>query len=67
MHSKVPWREIYGLHSRGDNGGNIREYTDIFEHLIPALKENGFTREDMDRLLVKNPWKAYAVKVRFTE
>lgn len=47
-----------------DNGGDFRGYTDLFEHLIPALKENGFTREEMDQLLVKNPRKAYAVQVR---
>lgn len=47
-----------------DNGGDFRGYTDLFEHLIPTLKENGFTREEMDQLLVKNPRKAYAVQVR---
>ena len=54
-----------GWYSAGeDNGGDFRGYTDLFEHLIPALKEKGFTREEMDQLLVKNPRKAYGVRVR---
>jgi phosphotriesterase-related protein len=47
-----------------ENGGYFRGYTDIFEYLIPALKENGFSQEDIDLLLVKNPQRAYAVKIR---
>jgi phosphotriesterase-related protein len=50
-----------------ENGGNYRGYTHIFEYLIPALKENGFTQDDVDQLLVKNPQKAYGVKVRLVE
>jgi phosphotriesterase-related protein len=46
------------------NGGNYRGYTDIFEYLLPALKKKGFTQKDIDVLLVKNPQKAYAVKIR---
>ncbi|WP_161887906.1 phosphotriesterase family protein [Pontibacter russatus] len=47
-----------------ENGGNFRGYTDIFEYLIPALKKNGFSQEDIDLLLVKNPQRAYAVNIR---
>ena len=54
-----------GWYSVGEkNGGDFRGYTDLFEYLIPALKENGFTREDIDRLLIDNPQRAYGVKVR---
>jgi len=56
-----------GWYSAGeDNGGDFRGYTDVFEHLIPALKENGFTREEIHLLLVKNPQRAYAVNIRTT-
>ena len=47
-----------------ENGGSYRGYTDIFDHLIPALKEKGFTSNDFELLLVKNPQKAYGIKVR---
>lgn len=50
-----------------ENGGNYRGYTDIFEYLIPALKENEFTQDDIDQLLVKNPKRAYGVKVRLLD
>ena len=46
------------------NGGNYRGYIDIFEYLIPALKKNGFSQEDIDLLLIKNPQMAYAVNIR---
>jgi phosphotriesterase-related protein len=47
-----------------DNGGNYRDYTDIFEYLLPALKGNGFSQEEIDMLLIKNPQRAYAVKIK---
>lgn len=47
-----------------ENGGDFRAYNDIFGHLIPALRANGFTQEDIDLLLVENPKKAYAIHIR---
>ena len=47
-----------------ENGGDYRRHTDIFEYLIPALKANGFSQEDIDLLLIKNPQMAYAVNIR---
>lgn len=47
-----------------ENGGNYRGYIDIFDYLIPALKKNGFSQEDIDLLLIKNPQMAYAVNIR---
>lgn len=49
------------------NGGNFRGYNDMFEHLIPALKSSGFTQQDIDLLLINNPKKAYAVKIRLNK
>jgi phosphotriesterase-related protein len=46
------------------DGGNFREYTTIFNKLIPALKENGFTDKDIDQLLIVNPREAFAIRVR---
>lgn len=54
-----------GWYSAGEkNGGDFRGYTDMFKYLIPALKENGFTRKDIDLLLIKNPQRAYGIEVR---
>ena len=46
------------------DGGNFRGYTTIFNKLIPALKENGFTDKDIDQLLIVNPREAFAIRVR---
>jgi phosphotriesterase-related protein len=62
-------RQLLVSHDAGwfdpDNpDGEFRGYTDIFTHLIPALKENGFTQNDIDQLLIKNPNEAYQIRVR---
>lgn len=57
-----------GFYEAGsENGGNFRGYTDIFDHLIPALKESGFSDEDIEQLLIENPGNAYGIRVRKTE
>lgn len=45
-------------------GGNINGYNDIFESFIPLLKEKGFSDEEIDQILVKNPQEAFKVKIR---
>ncbi len=47
-----------------DGGGRFRPFTSIFTHLIPALKERGFTDDDIDLIMVKNPQQAYTIAVR---
>ena len=46
------------------DGGNFKGYTNIFTELMPLLKKKGFTKNDIDQLLVKNPAQAFAVRVR---
>ena len=41
---------------------SIQPYTNLFDHLYPALMENGFTSEDWDLLVKKNPVRAYGVR-----
>lgn len=45
-------------------GGPIRGFTTIHTQLIPALKKQGFTTTDLQLLLIKNPARAYTVRVR---
>ena len=40
-------------------GGDFQPFTNIFEKLIPILNEKGFTDEDWNQLLVKNPILAF--------
>ncbi|MEO5889781.1 MAG: hypothetical protein ABIQ31_05980 [Ferruginibacter sp.] len=43
--------------------GNTIPYQSIFTSLEPYLLKNGFTKEDLSMLMIKNPAKAYAIKV----
>ena len=44
-------------------GGDFRSYIDIHEHLVPALKENGFSEEEINTLLKDNPENAFKIQV----
>jgi phosphotriesterase-related protein len=45
-------------------GGTFNGYTDIFDSLIPVLKAKGFTENEIDQILVKNPQEAFKIKIR---
>jgi phosphotriesterase-related protein len=45
-------------------GGDFYGYTDIFEYLLPALKNRGFTQSDIDQVLIKNPSEAFKIRIR---
>lgn len=49
------------------NGGDFRDYTDIFDYLIPELKERGFSNELIHQLIIQNPQEAYGIRVRRIE
>ncbi|UCS93746.1 phosphotriesterase [Echinicola marina] len=46
---------------------DIVGYTRIFEELIPRLKSEGFTTQDIDMLLKVNPAKAFGIRARELE
>jgi len=46
------------------NGGEIRPYTTLFNTLIPYIIHEGFTKEEVDQIIAKNPAEAFAVRVR---
>ncbi len=47
-----------------EGGGQYNGYTDIFDYLVPALKEHGFSESDIEMLLIRNPRKAYTISRR---
>ena len=54
-----------GWYSPGEeNGGKFRAYTSLFNHLLPLLKEEGFSEDDIHQLLVRNPQRAFAINIR---
>lgn len=57
-----------GWYSPGEpDGGDYRDYNSIFKTLQPALKEKGFTDEDIRLLMVTNPAKAFRIQTRFVK
>lgn len=54
-----------GWYSPGEeNGGSYRGYTALFEKLLPALKEEQFTDEEINQMLVANPAEAFQIRIR---
>jgi len=49
------------------DGGNFRGFTAIDEYLIPALRENTFSQDDIDQLFIQNPAEAFGVKIRLAK
>ena len=45
-------------------GAEIRPFHAISTHLLPALRENGFTEEEIKLIFTKNPGMAYGIKIR---
>ena len=39
-------------------------FTDIFRKLIPLLQRKGFSGEDLDQLLIRNPWEAFSIRIK---
>lgn len=46
------------------NGGNFIGFTDLFEKVFPVLRQKGFTQDDFDQLLIRNPAEAFKIRVR---
>jgi phosphotriesterase-related protein len=46
------------------DGEEFVGYTDIFNHLVPALKENDFSQSEINQLLIENPKNAYKISKR---
>lgn len=54
-----------GWYTHGTPGGGLfQPYTLIFNHLLPLLRERGFSEREIRQVLVKNPQEAYAIRVR---
>lgn len=46
------------------DGGEFRPFDTVFTEFIPALKDSGFTDDEVRQLVVVNPREAFAVRVR---
>jgi len=55
-----------GWYTHGE-AGSFKPYTPLFELVLPALRQRGFTEGDFRQLLAMNPREAYAIRVRPVE
>ena len=46
------------------NGGQFRPYDTMFKEFLPALKEAGFSHDEIQQLLVVNPREAFTIRAR---
>jgi phosphotriesterase-related protein len=44
--------------------GNLKGYKAVITHLVPALKDNGFSEEEINQILVINPQNAFKIGIR---
>lgn len=51
-------------HPGEPGGGKIRDYSALFEKLVPQLTKEGFTEREIHQLLVSNPAEAFTVRIR---
>lgn len=47
-----------------ENGGSFRGFTTVFTHLVPELKKQGFSEEEINQVFVKNPAAALSISVK---
>ena len=47
-----------------ENGGEYRGYTTLFEKLIPLLRKENFSKQEIYQLIVSNPSKAFTIRIR---
>jgi len=45
-------------------GGEFKGYTNIFNELLPRLRQKGFSESDFDQLLIINPAEAMSIRIR---
>lgn len=54
-----------GWYSPGElNGGDFKGFMALFDDLIPQMKKEGFTQQELDLILVENPKKAFTIKAK---
>lgn len=47
-----------------NNGGEFRGFTTISDKFIPLLKTKGFSKSDINQIIVKNPAQVFTIKIR---
>ena len=64
LHKVLISHDAGWYHVGETDGGNFIGFTTLFDKLLPALKDSGFTNDEINLLLVNNPEEAYSIRVR---
>jgi phosphotriesterase-related protein len=62
LHRLLVSQDAGWYHVGEEGGGTFRGYTDIFDHLLPALRKAGFTESDTRMLMEQNPAEAFSTR-----
>lgn len=54
----------YRVGEPGGSPGNFDPYTYLLNHFIPLLKEEGFSKQEIDMMVTRNPQKAFTTSQR---
>ncbi|MCK4700545.1 MAG: hypothetical protein KAT38_09430 [Bacteroidales bacterium] len=64
LHKVLISHDAGWYHVGEPDGGNFIGFTTLFHKLLPALKDSGFTDEELNLLLVINPAEAFTIGVK---
>ncbi len=64
LHRVLVSHDAGWYHVGEPGGGAFRSYDTLFTNFLPALQRVGFTDAEIQQLVVENPAKAFAVRVR---
>ncbi|MCU0354313.1 MAG: phosphotriesterase [Cytophagales bacterium] len=70
MKDRGVWHRTLVSHDAGwykpgePDGGTFRPFTTLFQKLLPKMRENGFSEDEIKQLLVTNPAEAFAIRRR---
>jgi phosphotriesterase-related protein len=63
LHRTLLSHDAGWYHVGEKGGGNFRSYTTLFEELVPRLKKEGITEDEIDLMIKTNPAEAFAVRI----
>ncbi len=70
MKDRKMWHRTLLSHDAGwykpnePESNDFRSYTVVFKKLIPMMKENDFSAEEINQLLIRNPAEAFEIRIR---
>jgi predicted metal-dependent phosphotriesterase family hydrolase len=64
LHRVLISQDAGWYHVGETGGGNYRNYNDLFDLFIPALEKRGFSKDEINMLVSKNPAEAFTIRIK---